>query len=262
MNFSIPGLEGYFGGKGSSGVPQQIINIIPPHETLIIPFLGHCAITRSIKPVKQTILIETDRLVFETWCMFFFEKCGFIPDDLEKHTSFLFDIDEVSYVLKNTCAIEYLENLELIVETNLYNKPLFYHDPPYRLETRCSGTRYLHELTDEQHERFLCAANKIDAPQLISHYKNDMYDSYLKGWNTISFMSQTRAGKPRRETVYFNYEKPTELHDYSFYGDNYRIRELNKIKAGNLVAKFERMKPLEKNYYLNALQQSGVISHR
>jgi len=265
MNFSIPGLDGYFGGKGSSGVPQQIINIIPPHETLIIPFLGHCAITRSIKPATQLILIEKDRLVFETWAIYFFEKCGFVPDDFEHLNSFLFDIDEVSYVLKNTCAIEYLENLELIVEypiigkTNLYNKPLFYCDPPYLLETRTSGTRYEHEMTVDNHERFLNAVTKIDAPVLVSHYKNDMYDSHLKGWNTISFMSQTRSGKPRRETVYFNYEKPTELHDYSYFGNCYRERENNKKRAANIVAKFERMKPLEKNYYLNALQQSGVI---
>lgn len=96
---------------------------------------------------------------------------------------------------------------------------------------------------------------------MISHYKNELYDSYLKDWNTISFMSQTRSGKPRKETVYFNYEKPTELHDYSFYGNNYKSREHNKLKAARLVAKFDRMKPLEKNYYLNALQQNGVISH-
>jgi len=262
MNFSIPGLDGYFGGKGSSGVPQQIINIIPPHETLIIPFLGHCAITRSIKPANKFIGIEKDRQVFEKWGEFLLQTN--IKQSINYHFIKIGNPICEGEIL-NICGISFLE--ELAKNNNFYlkgdfKKPVIYCDPPYLLETRTNGTRYEHEMTKEDHERFLTAVTKIDAPVLVSHYKNDMYDSHLKGWNTISFMSQTRSGKPRRETVYFNYEKPTELHDYSYFGNCYRQRENNKKRAANIVAKFERMKPLERNYYLNALQQSGVISHR
>ena len=42
----IPGLTTYFGGKGSAGTYQRIINHIRPHDTLIIPFLGNYALTR------------------------------------------------------------------------------------------------------------------------------------------------------------------------------------------------------------------------
>lgn len=38
----------YFGGKNSNGTYQSIINEIPPHNNLIIPFAGNCAITRII----------------------------------------------------------------------------------------------------------------------------------------------------------------------------------------------------------------------
>tara|TARA_R110000823_G_scaffold102096_1_gene219062 strand:+ start:70777 stop:71598 length:822 start_codon:yes stop_codon:yes gene_type:complete len=262
MNFSIPGLDGYFGGKGSSGVPQQIINIIPPHETLIIPFLGHCAITRSIKPAKYFLAFEKDSEVFLKWKSFY-NGCDPTSKKIRaikiNREGFNTDIEII-----NDCGISYLESLSgpFSILDLLFEKPVIYCDPPYLLETRTGGTRYKHEMTKEGHERFLNTVTKIDAPVLVSHYKNDMYDSHLKGWNTISFMSQTRSGKPRRETVYFNYEKPTELHDYSYFGNCYRERENNKKRAANIVAKFERMKPLEKNYYLNALQQSGVISHQ
>ncbi|MBP40192.1 MAG: hypothetical protein CL528_00310 [Aequorivita sp.] len=259
MNFSIPGLDGYFGGKGSSGVPQQIINIIPPHETLIIPFLGHCAITRSVKPAKKIIAHEKDRSVFLKWCQYY-DPIWKLYTQLEEFSHTSIGVHPNKIKIYNSCGIKYLEDAN---KTSYWEKgDLVYCDPPYLLETRTSGTRYEHEMTKEDHERFLNAVTKIDAPVLVSHYKNDMYDSHLKGWNTISFMSQTRNGKPRRETVYFNYEKPTELHDYSYFGNCYRERENNKKRAANIVAKFERMKPLEKNYYLNALQQSGVISHR
>ncbi len=260
MNFSIPGLEGYFGGKGSSGVPQQIINIIPPHETLIIPFMGHCAITRSIKPAKHTVLIEKDQHVFECWRTYLLNQFGNIFKSSNIHVpQYFFEKNEKTYNLRNSCGIDYLEDFSPI---NNKFKRVIYCDPPYLLETRMSGTRYPHEMTEADHERFLTSVTKIDAPVLVSHYKNEMYDSHLKDWNTISFMSQTRSGKQRRETVYFNYEKPTELHDYSCFGNCYRERENNKKRAANIVAKFERMKPLEKNYYINALQESGVISHR
>jgi hypothetical protein len=264
MNFSIPGLDGYFGGKGSSGVPQQIINIIPPHETLIIPFLGHCAITRSIKPAKNILLFDKDAEVFKKWVRYY---SGANPKQdvfsilIPNSHDLSFDHDTYLLVRK-MCGIDFLESFakpRLQLPRIEAENPVIYCDPPYLLETRTSGTRYEHEMTETDHERFLNAITKIDAPVLVSHYKNDMYDSHLKGWNTISFMSQTRSGKQRRETVYFNYERPTELHDYSYYGNCYRQRENNKKRAANIVAKFKRMKPLERNYYLNALQQSGLI---
>lgn len=256
MNFSIPGLDGYFGGKGSSGVPQQIINIIPPHETLIIPFLGHCAITRSIKPAYTTVLFEVDFSVFENWRKFLKSICSEAAD-LKDFSIFMTNRAK-QYELYNSNGIEILEKFN----PYKFDKPVIYCDPPYLQSTYENRSKYMHEMTEGDHRRFLTAVNEINFPVLVSHYKNNLYDHYLRDWNTISFMSQTRSGKQRRETVYFNYEKPTELHDYSYFGNNYRVRENNKKRAANLVAKFERMKPLEKNYYLNALTQSGVISHR
>lgn len=39
----VPDIDTYFGGKGGSGVYQAIINQIPPHNSFVSGFLGHCA---------------------------------------------------------------------------------------------------------------------------------------------------------------------------------------------------------------------------
>ena len=63
----IPGLEGYPGCKGGAGVYQQIISHIPKCETLYIPFLGHCAITRNINRPRRLILNDKDPIVVDAW---------------------------------------------------------------------------------------------------------------------------------------------------------------------------------------------------
>ena len=79
-----------------------------------------------------------------------------------------------------------------------------------------------------------------------------MYQHELKDWNKIHFTSQTRKGVAV-ETVYFNYNMPTELHDYSYIGSDYKEREQYKLKRSRLIDKFNRMTQLERNYYMEAL---------
>jgi site-specific DNA-adenine methylase len=49
----------YPGGKNGSGVYQQIINQIPPHEIYVEPFLGGGAILRMKKPAAKSICNDT-----------------------------------------------------------------------------------------------------------------------------------------------------------------------------------------------------------
>jgi len=58
------------------------------------------------------------------------------------------------------------------------------------------------------------------------------------------------------ETVYFNYDPPNELHDYSYMGNNHRQREMYKVKRENLIKKFERMTDLERSYFMDALKEN------
>src|SRR5690606_19211545 len=86
----IANIAHYFGGKGSSGTYQTIINEIRPHDVLIVPFLGNCAITRYIKRSETTIGIDASSFIIACW-------------------------KEMKYnwiELINGCGIEYLENLD------------------------------------------------------------------------------------------------------------------------------------------------------
>lgn len=57
----------YFGGKSGAGVYQTLINRIPRHSFLIVPFAGHCAITRRMRPAYWTVLCDTDADVIGRW---------------------------------------------------------------------------------------------------------------------------------------------------------------------------------------------------
>ena len=57
---SRKGPSSYPGGKSGAGVYQRLINEIPPHDMLIVPFAGRCGVTRRIRPAEHTILIDRD----------------------------------------------------------------------------------------------------------------------------------------------------------------------------------------------------------
>ena len=90
----------YLGGKGSPGTYQSIINEIPPHKTLLVPFLGNCAIVRKIKPALLSVLIDCNPTVIEEWSKVTFNlkryhifECNGI-EYLEKH-KLEFDLNTV-----------------------------------------------------------------------------------------------------------------------------------------------------------------------
>ena len=259
MNYHIPGLEGYFGGKGGSGVVQQIINIIPPHKTLIIPFLGHCALTRTIKKAKHQVLIEKDPKVFDLWTKYFDSIHGVRQVSLDGfYNCWLFK--DTTIHLYNDCSVHGIGFGGFLVRQK-FDPMVMYCDPLYLHETRKDpvGNSYTFEMTREDHIRFLERMIQLEIPVLISAYENDLYNTMLKGWNTISFNSQTRSGTAR-ETVYYNYDPPKQLHDYSFFGKNYKQREHYKLKGERLISKFERMTAVERNFYINFLAENKVIS--
>jgi hypothetical protein len=78
----------------------------------------------------------------------------------------------------------------------------------------------------------------------------------LKGWNRIKFSAKTRGGVAIEE-VYFNYDKPQELHDYRYIGSTYREREAIKKAQINMIQKFRRMPVLERNALILLLQESS-----
>lgn len=199
----------YLGGKESSGVYQTIINNIPKHKTLIIPFLGNCAVFRHIAAAANTILIDADPRVTEAWC-----------------TNIKNDVESCSSInIINGDAISYLHKYRVNLGTFIYC------DPPYPLETRSSkNTKYLFDFTNNDHSSLLLTLLQLDCKIAISTYPNELYKRMLWGWNCLEFKSQCRSGQ-RVELLYMNYDiSKLELHDYSHLGKNFRERERIKKK--------------------------------
>ena len=59
----------YPGGKAGAGVYQTLINLMPPHDVYIEPFLGGGAIMRTKRPAAVNIGIDIDRTALEVATM-------------------------------------------------------------------------------------------------------------------------------------------------------------------------------------------------
>ena len=78
----------------------------------------------------------------------------------------------------------------------------------------------------------------------------------LKLWNSYDFQSMTRTGL-RTETIFYNYDITSQLHDYSFIGNDFREREHYSRIRRNISKKFAVMDPLLRNAILDDLSHSN-----
>ena len=210
----------YLGGKSQSGTFQRIINLIPPHQTYIEPFLGSGAILRMKRPAAVSYGV-----------------------DLAAPNPALCDRANVV----QGCGIEFLENFRWT------GAEFVYADPPYVHSTRKSRARYQYEMTDADHSRLLATLKRIPCPVLVSGYPSRLYDEALAGWHREEFQVMTRGHTWATEVLWFNYPRPATLHDFSFVGTNYRDRLRIKRKRARWAARLARMPDLEKQVLFSAL---------
>lgn len=222
----------YPGGKSASGTPQFLINQIPPVDCIISGFLGHCGVLKNIKPAKLMVGIDLNNEVINTWAK---------------------ERSDVKLITGN-----FLDQTQWINPVK-HGKTLVFLDPPYLLNSRTSQKKiYDFEFeTEEMHTELLKKVVKFPCYVMITHYENKLYDKLLlpQGFRKITFNGQTRAGR-RPEALYLNYPEPTELHDYRFFGTDYRDRFNNKKMLKRLIKQLENMPPLRRNYLINAVQQN------
>jgi len=233
--------KSYNGGKESDGSYQKIISIMPLHDIYIEAFLGNGAIFRKKKPAFiSSIGIDLDTAVINKW-----GKLN-LPD----------------ITLINTDAISWLEHFQ--VTADIFNKigtrALIYLDPPYPKECRKSEKDlYTHEMNLADHTKLLAVAGSIHANIVISSYPNKLYDTVLQEWNSFTFQAQTRSGTAT-EKIWYNFDRPSELHDYRYIGNDYRERERMKGIIFRNVSKFKRMPDQERNALIHELKQQGIIN--
>ncbi|MES2379871.1 MAG: hypothetical protein V4538_02445 [Bacteroidota bacterium] len=219
----------YTGGIFASGVFQFLINHVPPVETIVSGFLGHCALSKHIKPAKRMVGIDMDKTVIDKW-----------------------NKQETKMHLVNG---NFLENLHWINPVE-FGKTFLFLDPPYLEETRQSTIDlYPHEFkTLEQHERLLNKVRKLPVYTMITHYECELYDNILlnNGFTKHPFNDQTRAGR-KECMMYINYPVPTKLHDYKFYGADYRERWNNKKLIDRTIAQLKDMPELRRNMVIDSI---------
>ncbi|WP_348731887.1 DNA adenine methylase [Rheinheimera texasensis] len=226
----------YLGAKNGSGVYQAIINLMPPHETYIEPFLGTGAVMRRKAPAKRSIGIDKN------------EQCvnGFDYGAPE--------IDGADYVVPELFvgdAFSFLADFDYAAA----GKTLIYCDPPYVHSTRTSNARYQHELTDAQHRELLEILKQVPAFVILSGYRNDIYDKTLADWWSKDFQAMTRGGV-RTETVWCNFE-PGKVHYHRYAGKNATDRQRIQRKAARWAKNFSELPQPEKQAILAALLASS-----
>ncbi|MFC0181480.1 Site-specific DNA-adenine methylase [Pseudarcicella hirudinis] len=265
-------MESYFGGKGSDGTYQTIINQIPAVDIYVESYAGHASIFRNMIPAHLTILNDINHRVYQNLVNHFPESIRFAHDTDRKDFIRIYhennracSIGEIKctcqgnndagsiLIIENLGAIDLIEKYKALIED--FNS-LIYSDPPYPLGSRKSQVkRYEFEMTDQDHIEYLECLKNIRCKQLISTYPNQIYQELLPPpcYSLIEFWSQTRGGLAK-EYLYKNYESPVELQDYRYLGSDFRERDKLKRIKRNFLRKFKEMPVQLQNSILKELR--------
>lgn len=214
----------YDGGKGKCF--QRIINLMPPHRVYIEAFLGGGAVLRNKRPAERTIGIDLDPRVIASWRK----------------------MDDQNVELHCGDAREFLAGFRFS------GGELVYADPPYLPVTRRRPICYRHDFDTADHISLLDLLRSLGCLVVLSGYPSPLYDESLKGWWRVDFLGTSHIGR-RAESVWLNYEPPTDLHDYRFVGDTFRHRERLRRKMWRWEDRLARMPALEREALLRALNE-------
>lgn len=221
----------YDGGKGQAGVYQRIISLMPPHEVYIETHLGGGNILERKRPALKSIGLDIDRDVIDLWRVRAPGLAEFYCTD----------------------AVTFLRRYDFT------GRELVYCDPPYVMKTRRGGRIYKHEYTDEQHHELLDVVRDLPCRVVLSGYRCEMYDAALTRWQREDFRVKLRGSAWADESLWFNFEPPTVLHDYRYVGGNFRERERIKRKRARWSAKFAKLPAAERNAMMEVLLELGSL---
>ena len=250
----------YPGGKGR--LYQHIINLIPPHRVYIESFLGGGAVMLHKRPASINIGIDLslDALKsFPTASPSYLTMLSTTSSDLAMFAARASSGTTILHHGDAFSALHQLAYLEMIDEATFV-----YCDPPYPMSTRRSQRPlYEHEMSRGEHVDLLSLLNELSLVHkckiMISSYQNDLYQMWLGKWRRASFDSWDRGGNWREEVVWMNYEKPKELHDYSFLGCDFRERQRINRKRSRWLKNFESMTRYERLAFVEQAKALGLI---
>jgi DNA adenine methylase len=263
----------YPGGKGT--VYHKIINLMPPHEVYIEPFLGGAAIMRRKLPAQLNIGIDLDpnapKLVLSPAGAPELEISAAGSQNGDPRRRRAPDLALADPHARNGAEDLHARNgapvprfhfvhgngIDFIACYPYTGKELIYCDPPYLMSTRSGKKLYRCEMPDVDHRRLLRVLQELPTRIMISGYWSEMYAEELKTWNSISYQTKNRAQRMVTEWLWFNYPEPTELHDYRYLGSNTRQRWNMTRKKRRWTERLKRMPALERQALLAAIAGSA-----
>jgi hypothetical protein len=273
----------YPGGKNAPGVYHTIINLMPPHQTYIEPFLGAGAIMRLKRPAALNIGIDIDPGAPKVTMPPVpspdpsrSADAGKNGEAYRSRETAMADPHAASGDARHHhspgAAIQassggtgdgvlprfhfvHGNGIDFLACYPFAGNELVYCDPPYVMATRSGRRLYRCEMADAEHQRLLRVLQDLPCAAMISGYWSEMYAEALAGWNSVTYDAMTRAGKQKTEWLWFNFPRPTELHDYRYLGRGFREREKINRRKKRWVARLERMPELERHALLAAMAE-------
>ena len=241
--------DSYFGGKNGPGIAERLINAIPPHETLVVPFSGHCAVTRKIRRARRTILCDLDPEVIHWWNNTLKPEITAASDDVFGDGITVLQSDGLKLIQDSA-----FQDVTDPDANSCGSSCFIFCDPPYPLKTR-GKTRYQFDWSDSDHDRLLDAVKSSVAHVMICSYPNEKYESELRDWYSFSYQSMTRGGFQKTEVVFCNYDfERCKLHDYRYLGKDRREREKLSRRERNLINRIKKMPDRERERYLERIR--------
>lgn len=221
----------YPGGKGKTY--QHVINLMPPHRVYIETHLGGGSVLRQKLPADLNIGIDVDERALALWS----------------------PVDGSNLQLLCARAEDFLRSYEFVGDE------LVYIDPPYHPATRRQERVYRHDYSEQDHLQLLELVGALPCMVILSGYANPAYAEALGNWRSSTFRSKTHADV-RTETLWFNFEPPTVLHDPRYLGGGFREREAAKRRGQRLRDKVHRMDPRERAAFARWLHETYPLTQR
>ena len=206
----------YAGGKGKCY--HEIINLLPPHSTYIETHLGGGAVLRHKKSALHNVGVDIDPEVIQEWRKTFPRLA----------------------IYKNQDAFQFLKDYAFTGDE------LVYCDPPYLASTRKRPRVYRFDYSEEDHIKLLSILKKLPCKVVISGYPSSLYEDHLSDWQRHRFQSKAHDGM-RTETLWFNFDRPSELHEYQHLGNDFRERQTIKRRLDRLKRRIGRLSEAERN---------------
>jgi len=199
----------YFGSKGTSGLCQAIIALMPPHDVYIETHLGGGAIMKRKPPSMHSIGIDLNSKALAKF------ECDYPMERIQG------------------CAHQFLK------EFAFNGNELVYCDPPYLLHTRTHTRRYRFDYEEKDHIELIGILKSLPCNVILSGYPSRLYDRLLSEWRTIELQVMNHAGV-RTEKLWFNFI-PDRVHWVSCAGKNFTHRQSIKRKSASWAQRYQKM---------------------